>query len=209
MIKIYGNAKTRAFRALWALEEAGLEYDSVPIDFYKGEHRSEDFLAKNPCGKVPVLVDGDFVLFESAAMCTYIGEKSKDDSLVPEPKSPSRYLYDQWMFFVMSELEQPLWTMSKHKFALPKEWRVPDIFATAKYEFLRACKALEAGLKDKKFAVGHHFTFADLMIAHTLKWAKLTGLDLESKHLDSYLSLHWERSARKQTNLKFSAFEDS
>ncbi|NRA46516.1 MAG: glutathione S-transferase family protein [Oligoflexales bacterium] len=209
MIKIYGNAKTRAFRPLWALEEAGLEYESVPIDFYKGEHQSEAFLAKNPGGKVPVLVDGDFVLYESAAMVTYIGEKGKDRSLVPEAGSPARYLYDQWLFFVMSELEQALWTMSKHKFALPKEWRVPAIFATANYEFSRACKSLEAAMGNKEFMVGNDFTFADLMVAHTLKWAKLIGLDLGSAHLDAYLELHWKRSPRKRTSVKFLSSENS
>ena len=209
MIKIYGSAKTRAFRPLWALEEAGLDYESIPIDFLKGEHRSDEFLARNPSGKVPVLVDGDFILFESAAMCTYIGEKSSQNSLVPEARSPARYLYDQWMFFVMSELEQALWTMSKHKFALPKEWRVPNIFATAKYEFSRSCKALEAALADKQFMVGNHFTFADLMVTHTLKWAKLIGLDLGSAHLEAYLRLHWDRSPRKRTSLKYLSTENT
>ncbi|MFK7825657.1 MAG: glutathione S-transferase family protein [Oligoflexales bacterium] len=207
MIKIYGDSKTRAFRPLWALEEAGLDYESIPIDFLKGEHRSEEFLLKNPSGKVPVLVDGDFILFESAAMCTYIGEKSSHSKLVPDPRSPARYQYDQWMFFVMSELEQALWTMSKHKFALPKEWRVPNIFATAKYEFSRSCRALEAALEESQFMVGNHFTFADLMVAHTLKWAKLIGLELGSAHLESYLNLHWDRSPRKSTSSKFHSSE--
>lgn len=203
MIKIYGNPKTRAFRPLWALEEAGLEYQSIPIDFLKGEHRSQEFLAKNPGGKVPVLVDGEFILFESAAMCTYIGEKSRMAHLVPEAGSKARYLYDQWMFFVMSEVDQALWTMSKHKFALPAQWRVPQIFATAKYEFSRACKCLDAALGDKMYIVGNQFTFADLMLAHTLKWAKLIGFELESSHLDNYLSFHWDRSSRKNTSLKY------
>ncbi|MBB3062133.1 glutathione S-transferase N-terminal domain-containing protein [Microbulbifer rhizosphaerae] len=68
MIKLYGTPPTRALRVIWLLNELGLEYELLPVDILKGECRREDFLALNPAAKVPVLVDGDLVLTESAAI---------------------------------------------------------------------------------------------------------------------------------------------
>src|SRR6266581_3450699 len=74
MITLYGCPTTRSTRAAWALEEAGAEYAYVRLDLSKGDGRQPAYLAINPGGKVPTLVDGDLRLTESAAICTYIGD---------------------------------------------------------------------------------------------------------------------------------------
>src|SRR5687768_17811500 len=67
MMKLYGFGPTRSLRALWGLKELGAEFEFIPVNLQAGEHQRPEFLALNPAGKVPVLVDGDFVLTESAA----------------------------------------------------------------------------------------------------------------------------------------------
>lgn len=187
MLKIYGFPNTRATRVLWTLEEAGAEYEYVKVDLLKGEGRQPPYLELNPGGKVPTLVEEDFVLTESAAICTYIADRYPAAALAPAPNTRQRARYDQWCFFVIGELEQPLWTLAKHRFALPEKRRVPAVFETATWEFSVAAKVLDAGLGDREFILGDRFSVADLLIAHTLAWAnKAYKLPLHSERLESY-----------------------
>lgn len=185
MIRIYGCPFTRSTRAVWALEEAGAEYEFFPVDLSKGEHKQPAFLQVNPGGKVPALVDGDLVLTESAAICTYIGEKFPASGLVPG-QAADRAHYFQWCFFAMSELETPLWTMAKHTLYLPEERRVPAVAETCVWEFQRAADVLAQHMAGREFAVGGQFTAADILLGGTLNWARKSGVVLESPELEAY-----------------------
>jgi len=195
MIKLYGMPKTRSTRITWALEELGAEYQFVPVNLVKGEGKTPEFLALNPAGKVPVLVDGDLVLTESAAICTYLGDRFPETGLVPRPGTVERARYDQWCFFVLTELEQPLWTIGKHKFALPEERRVPEIKETAVWEFKRAAAVFAKGLEGKKYLVGDHFTMADLLAVHTLTWARTARILHDFESVEEYRKQQLSRAA--------------
>ncbi|MCC8988107.1 MAG: glutathione S-transferase, partial [Candidatus Contendobacter sp.] len=117
MFKVYGCPHTRSTRVVWALEEVGAEYEYQKVDLFAGEGRQPAYLALNPGGKVPALADGDLVLTESSAICTYIGDAFPASGLTPPFGSPERARYNQWCSFAVCELEQPLWTMAKHRFA--------------------------------------------------------------------------------------------
>lgn len=195
MIELFGNVATRANRVHWALEELEVPYRFYQIDFARGDHRSPFFLNLNPAGKVPVLREGDLVLTESAAICNYLGEKFPEKNLVPAGGTRLRAHYDQWLFFVLSELEQPLWTTGKHKFAIPKEYRVPDVIPTAHWEFKQAATLLSQGLGGNPFILGEQMTMVDLFIAHTLVWAKKFQFSIELPHLEDYLQRMKQRPA--------------
>lgn len=195
MLKLYGCPNTRSLRAAWALEEAAVEYAYHHVDLFKGEHRSAAFLAVNPGGKVPTLVDGSIVVTESGAILTHIGERFAQAGLVPLDAA-LRAQYFEWCFFVLSELEQPLWTIAKHRFALPPDWRVPQIEATAVREFGRAAKVAAARLARRQFALGETFTAADILISHTLMWARSAGITHQSPALETYAEQVWARPAR-------------
>ncbi|MCF6206033.1 MAG: glutathione S-transferase family protein [Sulfurovum sp.] len=195
MITLYGMPHTRSFRALWALEEIAVDYRYQLVDLGKGEGKSEEFLALNPSGKLPVLTDGDLVLTESAAICTYLADCHPEKNLTPGVGTADRARFNQWCYFVLSELEQPLWTMGKHKFALPKEYRVRAVQKTAGFEFMRAIRILEAGLKARDFLVGNHFSVADLLAVHTLSWADVFKIDHGSALLNGYRDRVKQREA--------------
>jgi len=186
MLTVFGFPNTRSARAVWALEEAGAEYEYVKVDLFKGEGRRPPYIDLNPGGKVPALRDGDFVLTESGAICTYIGDKFPESGLAPPLNTQERARYYQWCFFVIGELEQPLWTMAKHRFALPEKRRVPAMIDTAVWEFGVAAKVLDAGLGDKEFIVGDHVTAADIMLAQTLAWARAFEAPLGHDRLEAY-----------------------
>ena len=115
-----------------------------------------------------------------------IGDRFPASRLTPPVGSPERAHYDQWCYFALSELEQPLWTLAKHLFALPERRRIPAVLDTARWEFAVAVKILALGLGQREFIVCDHFTAADILMAHTLAWASAFKLPLEHDHLVTY-----------------------
>jgi glutathione S-transferase len=196
MITVYGYPKTRTLRVTWLLEELGLDYQYTLVNLAKGDSQSPEFLAINPAGKVPALSVDDHVMFESAAMVTFLADKYASGSLIPEAGSFERAQHDQWCYFVLSELEQPLWTIAKHKFALPKAQRVAEVFPTAAWEFQKALTLLSRGLGEKDYILGDRFTVADILIAHTLRWGLSFKMAIEQDNLNRYLERMESRSAR-------------
>ncbi len=195
MMEVFGGTASRAIRVIWTLEEVEAPYEIHAIDFAKGDHRNPEFLALNPAGKVPAFRDGDLVLTESAAICNYIAEKFPEKGFIPPSGSQDRARYDQWMFFTMSELEQPLWSMGKHRFALPAEQRIPQMLETAKWEFDRALELLHKGLGDRPYILGDAFSAADVLIGQTLFWARTFKIPVEQENLQAYGARLRERPA--------------
>ncbi|MDA9557049.1 glutathione S-transferase family protein [Vibrio sp.] len=193
MITVYGIPKSRSSRVTWCLEELELEYELKTVDISKGEHQSAEFLKVNPQGKIPVLIDGDFVVSESAAIVNYLCS-IYDSTLIPHDFQ-QRAIYDQWSYFAMTELEQPLWTMGKHRFALPEEYRTESVLETANWEFQKALSSLSEGLGNKKFILGEYFSAADILIAHTLIWALLFKREIPYENINSYLNRCMQREA--------------
>ncbi len=195
MIKVYGFPQTRSRRITWMLEELGQDYEFKLVDFNKGESQSPEYLSINPAGKVPAMLDGDLLLTESAAILTYLGDKFPETGLVPATGTAQRGLFEQWCYFTLSELEQPLWTMAKHRFALPKEHRVPQIIETAAWEFQRALKLLEQGLGDSQYILGDQFSGADILLTHTLIWGINFKQAVDQENIQQYVQRVRDREA--------------
>ena len=104
-MKLYYNPKSRAAIAKWMLDECGADYEIVPIDFTKREHKTPEFLKINPAGKLPALVDGDSKIFEGAAICLYLAEKFPEAKLAPKIGAPERGRYLSLMVYSTSQLE--------------------------------------------------------------------------------------------------------
>ena len=185
-MKLYGHPNSRATRALWALEEVQAEYEYVHVDLKSGEGHSDSYLALNPAGKVPTLIDGELVITESAAICLYLGDKFPESGLVPPIGSTARAECYRWVSFAISEIEQPLWTIAKHRFVLPEEKRVAAILQTAFWEFSIAAGVLAKGIADRQNAAGETFTAADILLGHTLAWARSTRIELGHDSLNGY-----------------------
>lgn len=171
MLKLYGYRNGRTLRALWTLEEAGAPYEYVEVDVLRGEGKAGWFLQINPAGKVPVLVDGDLVLSESAAICLHIAERYPDARLLPPPGTNARSECFRWISFILTELDAPLWTIAKHRFALAADKRVPAVIETAKWEFGEAVALLAQGLGEREWLCGA-FSVADVLAGHVLLWGR-------------------------------------
>ncbi len=205
MIKVFGYPQTRSRRITWMLEELDQDYEFKLIDFNKGESKSPEYLAINPAGKVPAMQDGELLLTESAAIVTYLGDKFPDKGLVPEAGTSARGKFEQWSYFALSELEQALWTMGKHRFALPKEHRVPEVIKTAEYEFQCALTLLEQGLASNQYILGDDFYAADILLGHTLIW----GINFKQKVEQDSLLQYVQRLRDRDALLKAIAKEEA
>ncbi|UXI01687.1 glutathione S-transferase family protein [Photobacterium sp. TY1-4] len=170
MITLYGYPRTRSLRVSWLLEELGLEWEYQLVDFNSGEHRSPGFLAINPSGKVPCLKDDKTFVTESAAICFYLAEKYGQHWL-PKPGTPESAAHHEWISFTITELEQPLWTLGKHRFALPEKIRLPEMLSVAAWEFKKAVQVTDARCPQDTYLLGNFPTVADILLTHTLNWA--------------------------------------
>ena len=185
-MKLYGFAPTRTIRALWTLQELDLEFEFVTVDLTKGEHRRAEFLAVNPAGKVPVLVDGDLVLTESVAIALYLAEKYPGKGLLPTAVRPKAEV-NRWLLFTATELEQPLWRIARHTALYPKEKRLAAEIPLAREDFLDMAAVMEKHLEARRFLVGDGVTVADFVAAYTLDWANEVKLLEGLPHLKAYM----------------------
>jgi glutathione S-transferase len=186
MITVYEFPKTRTIRVTWTLEEIRAEYELVKVDLMKGEGRRPAFLEINPTGKVPAMKDGDFILTESVAICTYLADKFPDAGLIPEPRTRERAIHDQMCYLAVTEIEELLWTKAKHTFVLPEKLRVPAIHEILPEEFSRAIDVLEEKLGDKEFVLGDQFSVADILIGHLCSWARNSEMPIASSRVNAY-----------------------
>jgi len=169
-MKLYGFAPTRSIRALWTLRELDVDFEFIVVDLMKGEHRRPEFLAINPAGKLPVLVDGDFVLTESVAIVLYLAEKYPESQLLPTGLR-ARAEVHRWLLFTATELEQPLWRISRHTALYPKEKRLAAEIPLARQDFLDMAAVMEKHVAGRQYLAGDAVTVADIVAAYTLDWA--------------------------------------
>ena len=184
-LKLYGLGPSRSFRCLWALCESQLDFDYIAVVFdAEGENstQSADYLSKNTQGKVPTLEHDGFILTESLAIVNYINSIAEQE-FIPNDQQ-NRAKYDELTSFIVTELEQPLWTNGKHRFALPKDQRVKEIFPTAEFEFAKASKALDQLVNLEGYILADRFTYADIMLAQTINWADRFKFDMPQHYFD-------------------------
>ena len=176
MITLYGLPASRAFRPLWALEELGVEYKNVPTHFVK-ETRTAEFLKLNPNGHIPVLVDGETVLWESLAINLYLARKYGAGELWPASVADEGRTY-QWSIWAMTEVEGPLLAVLMNRRVLPAEQRDAAAAAAGETKLAGPLGVLEGVLRGRQYLLGDAFSIADLNVAAVLSWTALAGLDL-------------------------------
>jgi glutathione S-transferase len=197
MMKLYGFGPTRSLRALWGLKELGVEFEFIPVNLQAGEHKRPEFLAINPAGKVPVLVDGDLVLPESAAIVLYLAEKYPEKGLMPARLEQRAQVY-RWVLFAVTELEQPLWRMAKHRFLYPENQRLPQDIDLAREDFTAMAAVLERHMQGRQYIVGDRISVADCVTAYLMDWANEHHLLDGLPNLTAYLQRMYQRSTAPQ-----------
>ena len=177
MLKLYGVPRSRTMRSLWMLEELGLPYENVKVDFITGTKES-GFKQLNPNGHIPVLQDGDLVLWESLAINLYLARKYYK-GLWPKSVEDEGRAY-QWSLWAMTEAEEPLLVALLNRAFFPPEQRDPKKADDAEERFRKPLGVLDGVLAGRDYLLGSAFTVADLNVASVLTWAPLAQIDLSA-----------------------------
>ncbi|MET3821759.1 glutathione S-transferase [Burkholderia sp. PvR073] len=196
-MKLYGFAGTRTQRALWGLKELDADFEFVSVNLLAGEHKRPEFLHLNPAGKVPVLVDGDLVIPESAAIVLYLADKYPEKALLPVDLARRAEAY-RWIMFAVTELEQPLWRITRHTFIYPPEKRSPADIELAREDFKAMATILDKHLEGREFIVGDTLTVADCVTAYLIDWASECNLIEPFPQLRAYLERLYARPKAPQ-----------
>lgn len=171
---LYGVSSSRAIRSIWAMEETGIDYDHVPTHFFE-DSKTEEFLAVNPNGRIPALVDGELVLFESMAINLYL-LKQYAPALYPDnPADEARAI--QWSVWGISEIEPLQMQIVVQAFFTKKEQRDPAVVANAAKGLERPLAVLDAALAKQPYLLGEQFTVADLNVAAVMQLLKMVKHD--------------------------------
>lgn len=182
-LTIYGIPASRAVRPLWAATELGLKFRHVELPYRGGGTRTPEFLAINPNGHVPALVDarpeGDVVLWESMACALYIARHhGSADGVGITPATPREDAEAlRWSFWAVNETEADALTVLMHQLAMPEERRKPELAAAAERRLAVPLRVIEQHLQRQQavgqaFLAAARFTVADLCVASVLNWAR-------------------------------------
>ena len=176
MLTIYGNTRSRATRCVWALNELGVDYERNALDHIAGENKTPEYLALNPSGKVPTLVDGDVVMSESLAINLYLARKY-DNGLWPSSEA-DRARAEQWTMWAAAEAEPHTLTIAIERMFKPEDTRDEAKAKAAETALGPRLAYIDAHLKGRDFLVGDQFSIADLNVGCVLASMLVTNVDL-------------------------------
>lgn len=163
-MKHYYHPMSRAVTTDWMLTELEVEHEQVVIDFPAGENNTPEFRSINPMGKIPVLVDGDVVITETAAICAYLADRYPEKGFAPPVSSEQRGRYYRYMFFPGTTLE-PMFTVNQFDVA---EYSPQS---TGWGDLERCITTLESMTPERDWVMGAQFSAADVVFGGFLDFA--------------------------------------
>jgi len=180
-LTLWGATTTRTIRAHWALRELGLSYRCEPIRSRSGETQTERYGAVNPRRKIPALVDGDFVITESAAIIAYLSGAygTEANRLVPADVR-LRARYDEWASFILMELDATsLYVVRRHQ-GLPDIYGAAPVAVDAAFAYFQRQIGVAARVLDdgRDWLLGERFSGVDMLLTTCLTWATRLGQPL-------------------------------
>ena len=178
MLKLYGNVRSRATRCLWMLEETGEPYELVQTSVRTDDLQSPAYLQLNPNARIPTLVDGEVVLWESMAINLYLAQRRGP---MCSGSAAVLGLAAQWSFWAVLETEALLLDLLSHSILLAEHVRDPSHVERDTLLLQKPLTVLNGALNGRDYLAGENFTVADLNVASLLAWGKISRLNF-SRH---------------------------
>jgi glutathione S-transferase len=189
MIRLYHCHAARSFRPLWMLEEMRLPYELKMLPFPPRVFAKE-YLAINPLGTIPYMIDGDTAMTESSGICYYLGTKYGPTQLIVGLDEPAYGAFLNWMYFSDATLTFPQTLVLRYGQLEPEERRVPQVAADYAKWFLGRLRAVEAATGAAEMLCAGRFTAADIVIGYALRLAENIGL---SRDFGPNVTAYWAR----------------
>jgi glutathione S-transferase len=180
MIKLHFAPNSRAGRIVWLLEELGLDYDINKMAFHPRDLKSDDHRARHPLGRVPVIEDGDVMLYESGAIIEYILERHGNGGLKPASDAPEYPAYLQWFHYCEGMVMPPVNTIVVQTVLLPPERRDEKVLGQAQRLLTKALDPVDEALEGKDYLIGD-FSAADVMLGHAVFMSNRLGCVADDK----------------------------
>lgn len=191
MIKLYWYPKTRAMRALWMLEEAGVPFERVRIEIRDAQATlNPEFRAASPQGKVPALADGAVLINDSGAICAYIADTYPQAGLAPRIGDPQRGAYLQWLMFTNSNIEPAM----MEKFSA----LTPNRAAHGWGDYASVIETLRNGLQTGPWILGARFCAADVMLGAAVYFLDMFKILGDEPVLTAYMERCMARPAAQR-----------
>ena len=187
MLKLHHAPNSRAGRIVWLLEELQLPYVLNRMEFHPRALKSDAHRARHPLGRVPVLEDGEVMLYESGAIVEYIIARHSNGALKPAVDSPLFPPYLQWFHYCEGMVMPPINSIVVHTLLLPPERRNEEILGQAKRLLTKTLEPLNAALEGREFMIGA-LSGADFMLGHASYMSRRLGcMPDDMVHLHAYV----------------------
>ncbi len=196
-IKLYYHPFSRASGTIWPLEEVGQPYDLEFVDLRQGAQKSPAMLALNPMGKIPVLVDGDAVITEGAAIALYLADRYAPGKLAPALDDPRRGTYLRWSLFPAAVIEPAVAAKTNNW-----EYKASQV-GWGEYDAMLA--AVDHALANRTFLLGDTFSMADAIFGSTLRYMSRIKAMTPSPTVAAYIARLEARPALQRADAKNAA----
>ena len=195
-LALYHASSSRSSIVLWMLEELGVLYDIKLLKLSEGDNMKPDYLAINPMGKVPALKDGDTIITEVAAICTYLADAFPEKKLNVPIGMPRRGVYLKWLFFGPSCMEPAVIDRAAPR----KEEARRGMLGYGDFDTTMnvVAKAVEKG----PWLMGYQFTAADVVIGSHIRWGMIFKMVPERKEFLDYAARIAARPAAQRAEAK-------
>jgi glutathione S-transferase len=189
MITLYHCHAARSFRPLWMLEELGLAYDLKMLPF-PPRVLAKEYLALNPLGTIPLMIDGETKMTESSGICHYLGTRYGPTPLLVGADEPAFGAFLNWMYFSDATLTFPQTLVLRYSQLEPEERRNPQVAGDYAKWFFGRLRAVEAATATAETLCAGRFTAADIVIGYALRLAESIGL---AGNFGPNVAAYWQR----------------
>ncbi len=192
---------SRSLRALWALEEMGMDYDVVEMQFPPRVHQP-DYKKMNVLGTVPYFVDGDVHMTESSAICHYLVERYQQHDFGVRPDHPEFGDYLNWLYMSDATLTFPQTLVIRYTQFEPEDRRSPQVADDYRKWYLARLRKLDQHLENREYLCDNRFTIADVTVGFALYFGDCEGLGEDySPQVKAYLARLVARPAFQKSAL--------
>jgi len=174
MLKLHHAPTSRAGRIVWLLEELEIKYELNSMKFHPSDLKSDEHRKRHPLGRVPVLEDGDIILYESGAIVEYVLERHAPGKLKPEVHTDLYPQYLQWFHYCEGMIMPPINTIVVQTIILSKERQNSESLSQAQKLLGKALMPVNKNLENKEYLIGN-FSGADIMLGHSLYMSNKLG----------------------------------
>lgn len=172
MYKLFWAPGTAAMAPQAVLEEIGAAYEMVKLDIAARQHEQAEYRKLNPNGRIPTLVDGDFVIFETAAICQYLSDRHPEANLAPPLGSHARGRHYQWLTFMTNTVQVAFIDWFHPDWTFADAGQQAALKAAAEEKLQRSFQVLDDGIGSHPWMTGEQFTICDIYLTMMARWSR-------------------------------------